>query len=55
MALIKPGRTLTPARFAAMTKGEAVALEAEERRSSLVYGTRRPMKKTVKTKKNRMR
>ena len=49
-----PGRTLTPASLAAMTKGEAVASEAEERRSGFVYGTRRPMAKMVTTKKKRI-
>ena len=43
MALINPGRTLTPARLAAMTKGEAVASEAEERSEVLVYGTSKPI------------
>lgn len=33
---MRPGRTLTPARSAAMTKGEAVASEASDMRRSLV-------------------
>ena len=53
-ALIRPGRLETPASLAAMTKGEAVALVSLERRSSLSYGTRSPMKKIVKTKKKRI-
>ena len=53
--MIKLGRTGTPASFAAMTKGEAVASEAEERRSGLSWGTRRPMKKIVPMKKNKIR
>lgn len=50
-----PGSDLTPASWAAITKGEADASEFVERRPSLVYGIRRPMKKIVPTKKRRMR
>lgn len=52
---MSPGRVFTPASLAAITKGEAEASEPPESKSGLSYGTKRPMKNILKTKKKRIR
>lgn len=52
---MRPGSVLMPASFAAITKGLADASDPPDNNCGLSYGTKRPMKKIVPMKKNRIR